>query len=98
MQVGQIVSVFLWFAFGAVFVLAGFYAVMAVRRWSHREERITTFTFQDLRDMRARGEITEQEFVAVRNALLARLDDDLRPPPSPSSLAPPPDEAPPPAS
>ncbi len=92
MQFGQLLPVFLWFAVGAGFMLAGLYAVVAIRRWIHREDKISTFTFQDLRDMRARGEITEQEFAAVRNALLARLDDDLRPPepPPPATEEPPP--------
>ncbi len=70
----QIFSVFLWFVLAAVLGLAGFYAVMAVRRWVSREETVPTFTIQDLRDMRNRGDINDHEFVTMRAKLLAQLD------------------------
>lgn len=36
-----------------------------------------TFTFQDLRDLRDRGQITQQEFKKMRATLLAELDVDV---------------------
>jgi hypothetical protein len=63
-----------WFAVAAVVALGGFSIAVAVRRWTQRDEPAQNFTFQDLRDMRARGEITPQEFAAMRASLLADLD------------------------
>lgn len=70
----DLVGVFLWFAVVAVASLAGFYLVAALRRWMQREARIESFTLQDLRDMRARGDISDHEFSAMRAALLAQQD------------------------
>ncbi len=70
----DLVSVFLWFAVVAVASLAGFYLVVALRRWMQREARVESFTLQDLRDMRARGDISDQEFSAMRSAMLAQQD------------------------
>ncbi len=66
------------FALAAVLALMGFFLATAVKRWSQREERPETFTFQDLRNMRDRGEITPTEFAAMRSTLLAEhgLGDD----------------------
>lgn len=66
--------------------LGGWFVTMALRRWAQRDEHAENFTVQDLRDMRARGDITEREFVAMRRALLAemgaRIDggSEIRPP------------------
>ena len=98
MHLVPVLSVYLWVAVGVALFLFGVYAALAVRRWAHREDQSATFTFQDLRDMRARGEISEQEFASVRNALLARLETDLQPPAPPAAPAPPADDAPPPPS
>lgn len=70
----DILVIFVWFTVAAVLGLGGYYIVVAVRRWVQREESIGTFTIQDLRDMRARGQINDQEFAAMRSALLAQLD------------------------
>jgi hypothetical protein len=70
----DLVGVFLWFAVVAVASLAGFYLVVALRRWMQRETRVDSFTLQDLRDMRTRGDISDQEFSAMRAAMLARQD------------------------
>ncbi len=67
------VGFFLLFVVAAVLALAGFYVAVAVRRWTQREETVANFTFQDLRDMKARGEITEPEFKAMRAAVLAQV-------------------------
>ena len=73
----QLVSLMMWFAVAAVASLVGFFIVVYVRKWAQRDERIENFTFQDLRDMRARGEISEQEFQAMRGTLLAGYEVDL---------------------
>ena len=70
--VDDVFTVFFWFAGAAALALLGFYLALALRRWAQRDQRVETFTFQDLRDMRARGQISEREFAAVRAALLAR--------------------------
>jgi uncharacterized membrane protein len=76
-QSADVFAIFGWLVFAAVVIVGGFVVAVAVRRWVQREERaVGSFTFQDLRDMRARGEITEQEFAAMRTALLARMDLD----------------------
>ncbi len=64
-----------WLAVVVAAILVGFIVVMTVRRWAHQEVQAEAFTFQDLRDMRARGEITEQEFKAMRDTLLAQMTD-----------------------
>jgi predicted secreted protein len=92
-RAGDLLTVFLWFAIAAAVAVAGFYAAAAVRRWSERDQPVASFTIQDLRDMRSRGEISEQEFVAMRGALLAELrleGDSSSTPPGP----PPPDQGP----
>lgn len=71
---GDLVSLFLWFGLAAVAAVAGYCVVLAVRRWAQREEHAATFTFQDLREMRARGQISEQEFASMRAALLGQFE------------------------
>jgi hypothetical protein len=91
---GDVLVLFVLFLLAAVVALAGFYAAVAIRRWSQREVRATTFTFQDLRDMRSSGQISDREFVAMRAALLAELELDERDEAGPSetpSKAPPDD-------
>jgi hypothetical protein len=67
-------TVFLWFAAAGLLTLAGFYAVAAVRKWALRRDAVATFTLQDLRDMRTRGEISDREFATLRAQLLAQVD------------------------
>ena len=70
---GDLFPPFEWLAFAAVAVLVGIIAAVAVRRWTNREQHPQQFTFQDLRDLRASGQITEREFAAMRNRLLAQM-------------------------
>lgn len=60
-------------------IIVGIVIVVVVRRWAQREDRVDTFTFQDLRDMRARGEINEREFQAMRTALLLQMGTNVGP-------------------
>ena len=69
----QFVDVFFWFGVAAVLGLVGFYVIRSLRRWISREQPIQTFTIQDLREMRDRGDITDQEFVTMRARLLAQV-------------------------
>ena len=70
---GEVLTLFVWFVLVAVIALSGFYIAIAIRRWSQREVRPATFTFQDLRNLRASGQINDREFAAMRVALLAEL-------------------------
>jgi hypothetical protein len=74
--------------------VCGLYLAVAVRRWVQSEEPVGSFTLQDLRDMRARGEISAQEFATMRTALLAELQlASGAEPPSASPAESPPDGA-----
>ena len=77
-----------WLVVVVAAILAGFAVVVAVRKWARREVRAEAFTVQDLRDMRARWQITEAEFVAMRATLLQELGLPI--PPSAQPPAPPP--------
>jgi uncharacterized membrane protein len=70
---GELLTIFVWSVVATIAVLGGLYLARAVRRWTQREERVGGFALQDLRDMRARGEINDQEFAAMRAALLAEM-------------------------
>ena len=67
-------SVGLWLMLAAVLGLAGTYLAVKVKQWARREQAPEAFTLQDLREMRARCEISEAEFESLRAALLARSD------------------------
>ena len=91
---GDVLVLFVWFVLAAVIALGGFYIAVAIRRWSQREMRPATFTFQDLRDMRASGQISDREFAAMRVALLAELELDDRDEAGRTDASPPPDDTP----
>lgn len=63
----------LTFVILAVLLLVGTAIIVWVRRWMWREPTAEPFTFQDLRDMKARGEISEREFSLMRAALFDRM-------------------------
>lgn len=65
-----------WMLVVVAAVLAGYVIVTVVRRWAHRDEKVVTFTFQDLREMRATGSISEAEFNAMRNVLLRQIEKE----------------------
>lgn len=67
------------FAILAVLILAGTAVIVWTRRWIRRDPGVEPFTFQDLRDMKARGEINEREFAIMRAALLDRMGVHERP-------------------
>lgn len=69
----------LWVMVAAILAIGGISVAMAVRRWAHREQPPEAFTLQDLRELRARNEISEQEFAALRAALLSQAVPDSLP-------------------
>ncbi len=77
-----------WLALLAGLCLIGFVVMVWIRRSIHDESSSSApgFTLQDLRDMRASGELSDEEFERARARMLARLtepsgnDDDEAPP------------------
>ena len=61
----------LWVMLAAILAVAGMYLATRVKRWSRRDQSPEAFTLQDLREMRARSEISEAEYSRLRAALLA---------------------------
>lgn len=69
-------SVLVGLLFLAAIVVAGcgIYVALAVRRWARTDEPAAEpFTLQDLRDLRARGEITEREFQVLRAEMIGAV-------------------------
>ena len=89
MSGGEMLRFFLLFALAAALALIGFYVTVAVRRWTQRDDNVANFTFQDLRDMKARGEITEQEFRAMRSVVLEQVRAEAQTPAGETPPAPP---------
>jgi uncharacterized membrane protein len=56
---------------------AGLVIAYMVKRWSRREHTSQTFTLQDLRELRDRGDITDPEYVALRTEILGRAGRQL---------------------
>ncbi len=60
----------LWVMLAAVLAIAGAYLALAVRRRLRTEAPPQSFTLQNLRDLRDRGEISEREYTALRSVAL----------------------------
>lgn len=74
----NVFSIGLWIMFAAVIAIAGAYLALAVKRWYFRDDQPReTFTLQDLREMKKRGEISDHEFHAMRTALLGKYAQDV---------------------
>jgi hypothetical protein len=69
---GGPLAIALWIMLAASLAIAGAYLALAIKRWTQRDEPAETFTLQDLRDMRARDQITDREFDTLRAELLGR--------------------------
>jgi hypothetical protein len=89
--VGHFSDALVWFVGVAGAILGGVIIVLTVRKWSRRDVRTETFTIQGLRELRARGQISEQEFAAMRAALLSGLKTPDRA--APAKVVPPPHPA-----
>lgn len=70
----------LWVMVAAILGIGGVLVAQRVRNWSRTDEKPSFFTLQDIREMRARGEISEQEFNDLRAAILGRAAEGLREP------------------
>lgn len=66
----------------AVAAVAGLYVVVAIKRWLNRDESIDTFSLQELRELKQRGELTPAEFEALRGEIIASAG---RTPPKPAN-------------
>jgi len=86
-DLGRALSVGLWLGLAAVLLVAGAAVARSLGRWVRRHEPTPAFTLEELREMRRRGEITEQEFAALRAEVLGRLAGST--PFAPSSDGPP---------
>src|SRR5438309_443917 len=69
-NLGNALIAALVFMLATIAAVGGFYVARAVKRWMRRDQGAEAFTMQDIRDMKARGEITEAEFQAMRGAIL----------------------------
>ncbi len=66
------VSVALLVAVAILVALLGGLIAARLRAWSRSDHAAEPFTLQDLRNLRASGQITPQEFETMRAALLGR--------------------------
>jgi hypothetical protein len=90
MQSGLTLSIALCVGLAILIALFGGLIVSRLRNWIHSEQLPEPFTLQDLRDLRAAGQITPEEFETMRAALLGRWAGTS---PSSSADAPPPESA-----
>jgi uncharacterized membrane protein len=59
-----------------ILVIVGVAAAFRARKWANSEDSSqATFTLQDLREMRDRGDITEVEFQTMRGEILGQFAD-----------------------
>ncbi len=79
----ELLPIFLMVSAMTILAVAGLYTAAAVRRWTQRERSTETFSLDDLRTMRASGEITEAEFKAMRATLLSQMAATLGDIPAP---------------
>jgi hypothetical protein len=77
-------SIALWVGVAILVALLGSLVASRLRAWARRVDAPAMFTLQDLREMRASGQITPEEFERMRAALLGRLTDTAAPPESDS--------------
>lgn len=66
----------------AIAAIGGFAVAARLRRWTTTEQPTEAFSMQDLREMRQRGQISDQEFETMRAAILGRRPREAPPPPS----------------
>lgn len=52
--------------------IGGFFLARMVRSWARADATVETFTLQDLREMRTRGEISDAEFERMRAAIIGQ--------------------------
>ena len=64
-----------WLIAIVVFVIVGGVMIYLIRRWLRSDSGTDPigFTLQDLRELHARGEITDEEFAHAREQMIGRL-------------------------
>jgi uncharacterized membrane protein len=69
----------IWLAVLAMLVVIGVYAVGRIRGgiYGGVEQKPASELFSDIRDMHARGELSDEEYRNIRTKLSARLQDEL---------------------
>lgn len=84
-------DLYLWASVALGLIFAGVVVVVVVRRWARTEIHADSFTVGDLREMLARGDITEPEFRAMRSRIIEQVRADLQsqPPAKPAPRIPP---------
>lgn len=80
LDVGQVFSAGVWILLAAVLAVAGLYSAKWVKSWSQRGAEPAAFNLQSLREMLARGDISEAEFQRLKRQLTAsmRIDEPPR--------------------
>lgn len=76
------VSELLWYilcvgVIGVSALLIGVYVSRALRRRLLKQHGVDAFTIEDLRQMRAAGKITQQEYEAMRATVIGQMGADL---------------------
>lgn len=76
---GRVGTIVIWVAILAVLVVGLGYGLLALRRWWLGENEYCgspDWTLQDLRELRAKGELTEAEYESLRAATIAGARDN----------------------
>ncbi|TWT46081.1 hypothetical protein RAS1_25280 [Phycisphaerae bacterium RAS1] len=86
----DVFSLGLMIMLAAIAAIGGLVIAARLRRWTSAEQKVEAFTMQEIREMLARGQISEQEFEAMRAALLGRRAPaaPVQPPAPPESPPP----------
>lgn len=74
----QMTGLFMMFAVVAVLAIAGYLIAMVVRGRLLREQPQEAFTLQDLRQLQARGEISNEEYERMRAVILGKAAERKR--------------------
>lgn len=62
-----------------VLLVAGYIVVRMVRGRLHKEAPLETFTLQDLRDLKAQGQLSDAEYDRLRSMLIGQSSMETRP-------------------
>ena len=75
LQVSDLMQYIVWLGvLGVAALVIGVVAARLLRKRLQTEPRTDAFSLNDLRRMRAEGSITQEEYEAMRAAIIARLD------------------------
>ena len=62
-----------WIGLAVLLGLTGMFVIRRVRTWTQAEKEADAFTLQDLRNMHARGDISDTEFDAMRTDMISGI-------------------------